>query len=153
MTLSHFRKWICFITDEFYNINTVIFLFVTVKLLWNNLYCIKRYINKYDLQHQNSRYKSLWSGKEVSGGSSMSQTLLLQKNKANAAFHDMTPLKMMCLTSLTYVLDVDVILGAGLKQSDAHLLSKLLRVIGLHHFRGGIVILITHWTQSRGNER
>jgi len=35
---------ICFIIDAFFNISTVIFLFITVKMFWNNLYCIKLYI-------------------------------------------------------------------------------------------------------------
>ncbi len=30
-------------------IDSVIFLFITVKLFWNNLYCMKRYTNKCDL--------------------------------------------------------------------------------------------------------
>ncbi len=36
--LFYIWNWICFIIDEFYNINTVIFLFINVKLLWNDLW-------------------------------------------------------------------------------------------------------------------
>lgn len=48
---SCFYNWnlIGFIIGEFYNINTVIFLCINVKLLWKYLYCIKRFIQKSDL--------------------------------------------------------------------------------------------------------
>ncbi len=41
--------WICLILDEVCFTESVIFLFITVKLLLNYLYCIKHYINKGDM--------------------------------------------------------------------------------------------------------
>lgn len=40
--------WICFISDKVCITEFVIFLFIIVRLLWNNLYCIKCCINKGD---------------------------------------------------------------------------------------------------------
>ncbi len=47
--LLYNSNWICFIIDEFYNINSVIFMFINVEILWKNLYSKKCYINKCDL--------------------------------------------------------------------------------------------------------
>lgn len=50
--LVYSRIWIFSYFDEVCIIDFVIFLIITVKLLWNNPYCIKRYRNKTDLMRQ-----------------------------------------------------------------------------------------------------
>lgn len=56
------------------------------------------------------------------------------------------PLGQHTLMSInrTYILYVDVLLGAGLKQPDVHLLCKLLCVSRLHYFGVWVIIFVAH---------
>lgn len=52
-------------------------------------------------------------------------------------------------TGSLHLFYVDVLLGAGLKHADAHRISKLHRVRGVHLFPGWVVVLISHWNRKQ----
>ena len=68
--------------------------------------------------------------------------------------HYLTP-KLMRHTNaatMVYLFNVDILLGAGLKERNVDIVSALLSILCLHHFSIWIIILIAHYIDERDDK-